>query len=91
VPNHGAVRDLEDTDVVEVPCVVNANGARPLAVGHAPGAVADLLLAVKRYERLTVAAAASGAAEDAERALSANPLIQTRDRASELIGALQSW
>ena len=27
VPNRGALRDLADTDIVEVPCVVNTNGA----------------------------------------------------------------
>jgi 6-phospho-beta-glucosidase len=91
VPNRGALRDLEDDDVVEVPCVVNANGAQPLAVGPAPAAVRDLLLQVKRYERLTVEAAASGTAADAERALAANPLIDDRGRATRLVAALHSW
>jgi 6-phospho-beta-glucosidase len=91
VPNRGALRDLEDDDVVEVPCVVNANGAHPLAVGPVPSAVRDLLLQVKSYERLTVAAAASGAPQDAERALAANPLIGDRGRATRLVAALHSW
>jgi 6-phospho-beta-glucosidase len=91
VANGGALADLEDDDVVEVPSVVNANGALPLAAGPAPDPVRDLLLAVKTYERLTVAAAASGATADAERALAANPLIADRARASQLVGALQSW
>jgi 6-phospho-beta-glucosidase len=91
VPNRGALRDLEDDDVVEVPCVVNANGAHPLAVGPVPASVRDLLLQVKDYERLTVAAAASGAAEDAGRALAANPLIGDRDHATRLVAALHSW
>ena len=91
VANGGALADLEDDDVVEVPCVVNANGALPLAAGPAPDPVRDLLLAVKTYERLTVAAAASGATADAERALAANPLIADRARASQLVGALHSW
>jgi 6-phospho-beta-glucosidase len=91
VANEGALADLEDDDVVELPCVVNANGATPLAAGRAPDAVRDLLLAVKQYERLTVAAAASGATADAERALAANPLIADRARAAQLVRALHSW
>jgi 6-phospho-beta-glucosidase len=91
VSNAGSLVDLEDDDVVEVPCVVNANGAIPLAAGRAPDPVRDLLRAVKTYERLTVAAAASGATADAERALAANPLIADRTRASQLVGALHSW
>ena len=91
VSNAGSLVDLEDDDVVEVPCVVNANGATSLAAGRAPESVRDLLRAVKRYERLTVAAAASGATADAERALAANPLIADCGRASQLVAALHSW
>lgn len=91
VANRGAIADLEDDDVVEVPCVVNANGARPIAAGRAPDAARDLLLAVKHYERLTVAAAASGATADSERALAANPLIRDNAHAARLVGALHSW
>ena len=36
VANRGNIRDLRDEDVVEVPCVVNANGARPMHVGAVP-------------------------------------------------------
>jgi hypothetical protein len=49
--------DLLDGDVVEVPCLVNANGARPLHVGPVPAQVRPLLSRVKEYERRTVAAA----------------------------------
>ena len=39
VANRGNIRELADDDVVEVPCVVNANGARPMHVGAVPDAV----------------------------------------------------
>jgi 6-phospho-beta-glucosidase len=91
VPNCGALRDLADDDIVEVPCVVNSNGAHPLAVGAAPSSVRDLLVSVKEYERLTVAAAASGSVIDAERALAANPLVRDPTRAAQLVSALSSW
>jgi 6-phospho-beta-glucosidase len=91
VPNRGAIRDLDDDDVVEVPCVVNANGAWPMAVGAAPASVRDLLLPMKRFERLTVAAAATGSLADAERALAANPLVGDAAAATRLVAALQPW
>jgi 6-phospho-beta-glucosidase len=88
VPNRGAIRDLDEADVVEVPCVVNANGARPLSVGAVPERVRDLLVRVKEYERLTVEAASTRSVEAAERALAANPLVGERPLARRLIEAM---
>src|SRR2546423_5639796 len=56
VENRGNMSSLMDRDVVEVPCLVNANGARPLHVGRVPDRVQPLLARVKEYERLTVRA-----------------------------------
>jgi 6-phospho-beta-glucosidase len=89
VPNRGAIRDLDDADVVEVPCVVNANGARPLNVGAAPDRVRELLVRVKEYERLTVDAASTRSLDTARDALTANPLVGERGLAETLLHALQ--
>lgn len=75
VRNRGNIAELRDEDVVEVPCLVNANGAQPLHVGSVPETVRELLAQVKHYERLTVEAALGGSAETARRALAANPLV----------------
>jgi 6-phospho-beta-glucosidase len=91
VRNRGALRELDPDDVVEVPCTVNASGARPLVCAAVPAAVHDLLVRVKAYERLTVAAAASGSTADAERALAANPLVRDSAQASQLVAALGPW
>ena len=92
VPNRSALRDLDDTDVVEVPCVVNANGAHPLSVGVAPDSVRELLVKVKAYERATVHAAMTRETSDAVHALTLNPLIEDAALARRLVGALQaSW
>lgn len=88
VLNRGVLRDLADDDVVEVPCVVNANGARPLHVEAVPDSARELLVPVKEYERLTVEAAVLQSSDSAERALAVNPLIGHRDLARELIRAL---
>ena len=89
VDNLGNLPELRDEDVVEVPCVVNANGARPLHVGRAPEAVRELLVQVKTYERLTVHAALSRNIEHAREALAANPLVPDATTADRLIQALR--
>jgi 6-phospho-beta-glucosidase len=91
VRNRGSIPLLADEDVVEVPCEVGRNGARPLAVGAVPESVRDLLQRVKDYERLTVRAAETADHEDAVHALASNPLIESRTLAASLVGALQPW
>jgi 6-phospho-beta-glucosidase len=88
VPNRGNIRDLRAEDVVEVPCVVNANGARPMHVGAVPDGVAPLLARVKDYERRTVAAALAQSTEAAREALAANPLVPDRATADRLVAEL---
>ncbi len=88
VVNGGTIADLRDSDVVEVPCVVNANGARPLHVGAVPERVRALLQHVKEYERRTVAAALGPSLDAARAALAANPLVPTRAAADALVDDL---
>jgi len=88
VVNRGAMSDLRDGDVVEVPCVVNANGARPLHVGAVPERVRALLQQVKDYERRTVAAALAPSLDAARAALAANPLVPSRAAADSLVDDL---
>jgi alpha-galactosidase/6-phospho-beta-glucosidase family protein len=89
VENRGNMPDLEDDDVVEVPCVVNGNGALPLHVGPVPEAARELLVAVKNYERRTVQAALTREPEQARRALAANPLVPDDATAGRLLKALR--
>lgn len=84
VANAGSIDELSAEDAVEVPCLIDSNGARPLAVGSIPGAVRSLLLQVKDYERLTAQAALEGSAARAVQALAANPLIRDRAQAEKL-------
>ncbi len=88
VPNRGNLPELREDDVVEVPCLVNANGALPLHVGRVPEAVRPLLVRVKEYERLTVEAAVTGSQETARRALAHNPLVGAAALAGRLIEAM---
>jgi alpha-galactosidase/6-phospho-beta-glucosidase family protein len=88
VVNGSSIAGLHEDDVVEVPCVVNRDGARPRPVGTVPDAVRELIVRVKEYERLTIDAAASQSTEAAVRALAANPLVADAGLARRLAGAL---
>lgn len=85
VPNRGNLSFLADEDIVEVPCVVNANGALPLSVAPVPETVRPLILRVKEYERLTVRAAQETDRRPAVEALAANPLVPGLAAAEALI------
>jgi len=85
VENCGNIPSLMDRDVVEVPCVVNANGARPLHVGRIPDRIQPLLAQVKEYERLTVRAVLAQSVGAAREALAHNPLIPDRVTADRLV------
>jgi 6-phospho-beta-glucosidase len=88
VANRGNIPLLGDDDVVEVPCVLNANGARPLHVGRVPERIAPLLTQVKQYERMTVRAARTPSRDGAIDALAANPLVTDRETAARLVDDL---
>jgi 6-phospho-beta-glucosidase len=88
VRNNGNITGLRADDVVEVPCLVDANGAHPLYVGAPPETVRPRLEQVKAYERATVNAALSGSREEAIDALALNPLVGDRGLAARLAEAL---
>jgi 6-phospho-beta-glucosidase len=77
-----------DRDVIEVPCLVNANGATPLHIGLIPDRVQRLLAQVKEYERLTVRAVIARSVDAAREALSYNPLVRDRATAERLVREL---
>jgi 6-phospho-beta-glucosidase len=88
VENRGAIPSLLDSDVVEVPCVVNANGARPLHAGRPPDRVAPLLAQVREYERLTIRAGLLQSNDAAREALACNPLVPDAATAGRLMADL---
>jgi 6-phospho-beta-glucosidase len=73
--NRGALGCLGDDAVVEVPCVVDASGAHPVAVGEVPAHQAALIGAVKAVEEATIAAALSGSSRLAVEAMALHPLV----------------
>lgn len=84
IVNRGAITDLRDEDVVEVPCRVGSDGPHPRPVGTLPAPVRDLVLQVKTYERATVAAALNGSWRDAVAALAEHPLVPSSETARSI-------
>jgi 6-phospho-beta-glucosidase len=89
VRNRGALRHLDDDAVVEIPCTVDANGARPggQGVSQLTDHQAGLVCAVKAVERATIEAAATGSRAAAIRAFAHHPLVDSVTVARHLLDA----
>jgi alpha-galactosidase/6-phospho-beta-glucosidase family protein len=85
VPNEGAIDGMRPGDVVEVSCVVDREGVRPLPIGAIPEHQELLMRAVKQYERLTVEAIRTRSRATAVAALMAHPLVLSYSRARPLV------
>jgi 6-phospho-beta-glucosidase len=88
VRNGGALPDLPDDAVVEIPARIDRDGAHPLPLAPLSLDMLGLVQAMKAYERLAVEAATSGDRTVALRALMANPLVRDYDIAAPLLDAL---
>ena len=87
VRNDGALPDLPDSAVVEIPAVIDRDGAHPLPLSPLVPEQRALVQAVKAYEELTIEAARTGDRDIALRALAANPLVGA-EVASPLLDAI---
>jgi 6-phospho-beta-glucosidase len=75
VRNDGAIPDLPDGAVVEVPAIIDRAGAHPQRLAPLAPEQRGLIQAVKAFEELTIRAARTGDRDAAVRALAANPLV----------------
>ena len=82
--NLGVIPDLSDEAVVEVPCVVDAQGVRAIPTSPLPASIRGLVQSVKAYEDLAVQAGAEGDEQTALLALTAHPLVPSFDVAQHL-------
>jgi len=87
VPNNGAIAGMQDDDVVEVSCVIDVNGPRPITIGDIPESQYLLMRDVKRYERLASQAILQRSRKLAAEALMAHPLIGSYPLAKTLVNA----
>ena len=82
--NRGAIPDLPDDAVVEIPCVIDRHGARPVPCAPLPASVRGLVQSVKAYEELTIKAGVEGDERAAMLALTVHPLVPSFDVAKRL-------
>lgn len=85
VRNRRTLAGLDADAVIEVPCLVNGNGAHPVAVDPLPLHAAGLVTAVKAVEREVLAAAESGSRETAVKAFALHPLVDSVTVANRLM------
>jgi 6-phospho-beta-glucosidase len=88
VRNDGALAGFPDDAVVEVPAVIDRDGAHPVPLAPLAPELLGLVQEVKAYERLAVLAAMTGDRSTALKALMTNPLGPTYGRAVSLLAAL---
>jgi 6-phospho-beta-glucosidase len=86
--NGGALPDLPDEAVVEVPARIDRDGAHPLPLEPLAPEVRGLVQQAKAYEELAVGAARTGDRRIALQALLANPLVGRWEVAEPLLTAL---
>ena len=85
VRNQGTLGVLDTEAVIEVPCLVDANGAHPVAVDPLPDHATGLVCAVKAVEREVLAAAESGSRTTAVKAFALHPLVDSVNVARRLV------
>jgi 6-phospho-beta-glucosidase len=84
-PHRGAVPGWPQDWVLEMPCIVDAKGIRPIPTEPLPPVCFGLIAQVKSYELLTVQAAVHGDREAAYQALLAHPLGPAADKVQEVL------
>ncbi len=88
VRNTGALPGVPDAAVVEVPAVIDRNGAHPASLAPLAPELRGLVEHARGYEELAVRAAISGDRRIALRALLANPLVPDFETARGLLDAI---
>ena len=95
VTNNGAVSNLPDDAIVEVPASVDKHGPHTFAMGALPKDLLGMQQALVYSQQLTIDAALSGSRADLLKAIVANPLITSLDGAEkamdELLAAQADW
>jgi len=85
VPNDGAIGNLPDDTIVEVPAVIGGSGALPLRIGALPPVVAELCRREATRVEFVVDAAARGSRELALQALALDPTVDDLDVARAVL------
>ena len=74
--NKGAISCLDDDSIVEISCLISAQGARPLAWGKMPSSMKGSLQLMKAMEECVIEAAITGDYGKALEAFNINPVVE---------------
>ncbi|WP_405514755.1 6-phospho-beta-glucosidase [Streptomyces canus] len=85
VRNQDTLSVLDHDAVIEVPCLVDANGAHPVSVAPLPDHATGLVCSVKAVEREVLAAAGSASRATAVKAFALHPLVDSVNVARKLV------
>ena len=85
VPNQGAISNLPDETIVELPAVVGSFGIRPAQIGALPAPIAELCRREAALVELVVDAAVTGDRDIALQALTLDPMINDIGRARAIL------
>ncbi|MCX2953392.1 6-phospho-beta-glucosidase [Lentzea sp. NEAU-D7] len=85
VPNRTTLTCLDADAIIEVPSLVDANGARPVSVSQVPDEGVGLVTSLKVVERATIKAAISGERAHAVKALALHPLVDSVNIARKIV------
>ncbi|MET8080830.1 6-phospho-beta-glucosidase [Streptomyces sp. NPDC005303] len=85
VRNQNTLSVLDHDAVIEVPCLVDANGAHPVSVAPLPDHATGLVCSVKAVEREVLAAAESASRATAVKAFALHPLVDSVNVARKLV------
>lgn len=88
VQNRGAIRELPEDAVVEIPARIGKEGASPIPVDPLEPSIRSLIRQVKTYEELTIEAALNSSRSAAFRALITNPLGPRAENATKVLDDL---
>jgi alpha-galactosidase len=98
VKNNGAIENLPDDCIVEVPCLVDKNGVQPVKIGTVPSHLAALNKKQVEVQRLAVEAVQTGDPEKVFQAMCMDPLTgmsatldSIRAMTRELMEAQKQW
>ncbi len=89
VKNNGALDFMSNNDVVEIKCLINKYGAKPIKIDNFDnGHIIGLMQAVKAYEKLAIEASRNGDYSKALEALLVHPLVGDYFKAKDVLDEL---
>ncbi|PNV79831.1 MAG: 6-phospho-beta-glucosidase, partial [Dictyoglomus turgidum] len=88
ITNQGAIFDLPQNSVVEIPVYIEGERIQRYVIGNLPLEVRGIIQAVKTYEELTIESAIEGSYKKALWALAQHPLVSSLTLAEKVLSAL---